>query len=107
MSKFYGKIGYFTNTETTPGVWNPKITEREYVGDLIQNTHRTSSADKTNDDIDVSNKISIISDPYAQLNFHAIKYVEFMGTKWKITNVEVRYPRLILTMGGVYNGQQT
>lgn len=60
-----------------------------------------------NDDINVSNEISILADPYANQNFHAMRYVEFMGAKWKISGVEVQYPRLILSVGGVYNGEQT
>lgn len=106
MAKFYGSIGYSTSVEITPGVWQDQITERKYSGDLIRNTSRWStSSDSTIDDININNQISIIADPYAYQNFHSMKYAEFMGTKWKITNVEVQYPRLILTMGGVYNGK--
>lgn len=106
MAKFYGSIGYSTSVEITPGVWQDQITERKYSGDLIRNTSRWStSSDSTIDDININNQISIIADPYAYQNFHSMKYAEFMGTKWKIANVEVQYPRLILTMGGVYNGK--
>ena len=106
MAKFYGKIGYAEALETAPGVWSESITEREYFGELIRNTRRLQTGDKLNDDINVANEISIIADPFANENFHAMRYVEFMGAKWKITNVEVQYPRLILTLGGIYNGQQ-
>ena len=104
MARFYGVIGYATPVETTPGVWEEKITERTYYGDLIRNTRRLQSADQLNDNINVANEISIVADPYANENFHAMRYVEFMGAKWKISNVEVQYPRLILTVGGLYNG---
>jgi hypothetical protein len=104
MAKFYGKIGYAETVETKPGVYKEEITERDYYGDLIRNTRRLQSGDKVNDDINVSNEISIVADPFANQNFHSMRYVEFMGAKWKITNVEVQYPRLILTIGGVYNG---
>lgn len=105
MAKFYGKIGYASTVETKPGVHEEQIVERSYYGDLIRNTRRLQSADKVNDDINISNEISIVSDPYATNNFHTMRYVVFMGTKWKVSNVEVSYPRLILTLGGVYNGQ--
>ena len=105
MAKFYGKTGYAEALETAPGVWSESITEREYFGELIRNTRRLQTGDKLNDDINVANEISIIADPFANENFHAMRYVEFMGAKWKITNVEVQYPRLILTVGGVYNGE--
>lgn len=104
MAKFYGKIGYDDGMrESPPGVWTEKIVERSYYGDLIKNIRRLQSSDKQNDDINVSNEISIISDPFANENFHMMRYVEIMGSKWKITNVEVMYPRLILTIGGLYN----
>lgn len=105
MAKFYGKIGYAENVETRPGVWRPTITEREYFGDLVKNTRRLESASQINDNINISNEISIVADPYAYQNFHSMRYVEFMGTKWKISSVEVQYPRLILSIGGVYNGE--
>lgn len=105
MAKFYGKIGYANTVETKPGVYEEQIVERSYYGDLVRNTRRLQSADQVNDNINISNEISIVADPYATNNFHTMRYAVFMGTKWKISNVEVSYPRLILTLGGVYNGQ--
>ena len=105
MAKFYGVVGYAKLEETAPGVWQEKIVERSYSGDLGRNTFRVQSSEHLNDNINIANEISIVSDPYANENFHSMRYVEFMGTKWKITNVEVKYPRLILTVGGVYNGE--
>ena len=106
MAKWYGVIGYNETLETRPGVWENQITERNYYGDVIRNSRRLQTTNQLNDNINISNEISIVADPYANQNFHAMRYVEFMGTKWKITNVEVKYPRLILTVGGVYNGEQ-
>lgn len=102
MAKWFGKIGYAETEEISPGVWKEQIVEREYYGDLARNTRRLQTADKINDDIIVSNELSIVSDPYANQNFHSIRYVEFMGSKWKVSSVEVSYPRLILTLGGLY-----
>lgn len=105
MAKWYGVIGYANTFEESPGVWRDDITERTYSGDVIRNTSRWSvSPNGTNDDLNISNQISILADPFAYDNFHSMKYIEFMGTKWKINTVEVQYPRLILTTGGVYNG---
>ncbi len=103
MAKWFGPIGYAETVETKPGVWNEQITERMYSGDVLRNTSRFQNTENLNDDINVSNEISIVADPYANQNFHLMRYVEFMGTKWKISNVEVQYPRLRLTIGGVYN----
>lgn len=106
MAKWFGKIGYAETVETAPGVWKEQITVRDYYGDLIRNTRRLQSADKVNDDLNISNELSIVSDPYAIKNFHSMRYAEFMGAKWKISDVEVLYPRLRLTLGGLYNGEQ-
>lgn len=106
MAKFYGPVGYAETIETAPGVQEEQITERMYYGELIRNTSRLQSAGTLNDDINVANEISIVADPFARLHFHKMRYVEYMGTKWKISGVEVQYPRLILTIGGVYNGKE-
>lgn len=103
MAKWFGKIGFAETVEKTPGVWVEDIVDREYYGDLIRNTRRLQSSDKVNDDVEISNQISIIADPYANENFHAMRYAKFMGSKWKVNSVEVQYPRLILDLGGVYN----
>ena len=105
MAKWYGKIGYIETVEVEPGTWEEQIIEHQYYGDVTRNTRVIQPSDGVNDNINISNNISIIADPYANQNFHNMKYAEFMGTNWKITNVEVQYPRLILTVGGVYNGQ--
>lgn len=104
MAKFYGPIGYAETVETRPGVWKEKITERMYSGDLIRNIRKQQPSDQLNDNINVANEISIVADPFANENFHSMRYVGFMGAKWKIASVEVQYPRLILSVGGVYNG---
>lgn len=105
MAKWYGVIGYAETVETKPGIWEEQITERDYYGDLFRNSRRLQSTDKVNDDINISNQLSIVADPYAINNFYSMRYAEFSGAKWKITDVEVQYPRLILTLGGVWNGQ--
>ena len=104
MAKFYGTIGYVNTVETEPGMWEEQKTERQYSGELVKNARRLESSGGVNDNVNISNEVSIVADPYAYENFHAMRYIKFMGAKWKISNVEVRYPRLILTIGGVYNG---
>lgn len=106
MAKFYGVIGFAETVETSPSVWEERFTKRHYYGDILRNSRRLESSGGTNDNINVANQVSIIADPYANQNFHQMRYVKFMGTTWKITNVEVQYPRLLLTIGGEYNGEQ-
>ena len=105
MSKFYGEIGYAVTKETAPGVYTETVEKRNYYGDLLRNSRSMQSSGQVNENINISNEISIVADPFAMENFHSMLYVNYMGANWKISNVEVRYPRLILTIGGVYNGQ--
>ena len=100
MAKYCGKIGFAVTEETKPGVWTEQMVERRYYGDLTRNTRRLQSSGNLNDNVTISNQISIVADPFANENFH---YAEFMGTKWKIASVEVQYPRLILELGDVFN----
>lgn len=106
MEKFYGKVGYCVTTEdpTESGVFRDVTTERMYYGDVLKNQSRWQSAQNLNDDLRVGNRISILADAYAYQNFSNIKYVEWMGVLWKVTDIEVERPRLILTLGGEYNG---
>lgn len=104
MAKFCGKVGYVMTIETAPGVSEEMAITRTYKGDLIRNLRRVQDGDKVNSDITVSNEISIVADPFAYENFHSIRYVEFMNSKWTVTSIDVQYPRLNLSLGGVYNG---
>lgn len=105
MAKFYGPIGYGETSETSPGVWTETIVERFHSGDVLKNYRKISAGESINDNIDINNQISIVADPYALQHFHTIKYVKWMGAAWKVPSIEVQYPRLILTVGGVYNGE--
>ena len=107
MAKFYGKIGFVATVEDpdNPGVWSEEQVEREYRGELIRvNRRLQSSSNSVNDNITISNEISIVADPYANENMYAMRYVIFGGAKWKIETVDVEYPRLKLSIGGIYNG---
>lgn len=104
MAKFHGKVGYSIAKETSPGVYEDEITEHEYYGDIFKNTTSSQSASQVNDNVTISNEISIISDPFAITYYSYIRYVKFKGIKWKVTSINIQYPRLVLTVGGVYNG---
>lgn len=104
MNKWYGKIGYAVCEEVEAGVWEDTIVEKPYFGDIVRNTRRLQNSGGINDNISISNQISIVADPYAVQNINNMRYIEFMGTNWKVANVEVQYPRLLLDMGEVWNG---
>lgn len=105
MAKFYGVVGYVDTQETAPGVYTEVATERKYYGDVLKNVKRYVSSEYLNDNLTVNNSISIMADAYAYDNFFAIRYVNWMGANWKVTDVEVQRPRLILSLGEVYNGK--
>lgn len=104
MAKFCGTIGYAETQETSLGVHEEVITQRRAYGDVLRNNRKLESGDQLNDDLKLNNQISIVADPYAVRHYFAIRYVEWMGATWTVTNVEVQPPRLILTIGGVRNG---
>lgn len=105
MAKFYGAVGYGQTVETAPGVQTQVITERKYFGDLLRNANRLTEGENLNKDIQVNNSISVVADAFAMEHFHEILYVEWAGTRWSVTTVEVLRPRLNIRLGGVYNGQ--
>lgn len=104
MARFYGRIGFGVTEEVSDGIHESQITERSYYGDVVKNTRKLENGIGVNDDINVANIISIRADAYAYDNFFAIRYVHWMGARWKVTQAEVQRPRLILTIGGLYNG---
>lgn len=104
--KWYGEIGFGVPVETSPGVWEDEITTRKCYGDVLRSSRRLQpAADKVNDDVNISNSLSVVADPYTRQNIYAARYAEFAGAKWKITDIEVSYPRITLTLGGLYNGE--
>ena len=107
MSKFYGKIGFLETVETVPGVWTESFIEKSYSGEVEQ-MQRSWQPDgnKLNGNTTINNRISILADPYAYQHFGSIRYIKWMNQSWKVTNIAVNYPRLVLTIGGVYNGEQ-
>nr|DAT95078.1 MAG TPA: hypothetical protein [Caudoviricetes sp.] len=103
MNRFYGKIGYAETVNTSPGVWEEKIAEKNYYINILRNTRKLQNTSQVNYDVNISNEFSILSDPYAIQNFHSMRYIEWMGCKWKIESVEVMFPRLVLSVGGLYH----
>jgi hypothetical protein len=111
MARFHGVVGYGESVESPAdsGIWVDQITEVSYFGDVVRNSRKLETesnvgATKLNSDISVGNSISIVADQYAIEHFFLIKYVQWAGTLWTVTNVDVQSPRLLLRLGSVYNG---
>lgn len=104
MARWYGKIGFAETKEVEPGIWTEAIVERTYYGDLNRAYFNLQHGDSLSTDLSIAHTISLVADPYADKNFPSMRYVEIKGTKWKINSIDLQYPRLILTLGGVYNG---
>ena len=107
MAKWFGKIGYVVDEEVEPGIWVAKAVEKPYSGDILKNTSRwTQSSNSLNDSTTIDSQISIVADPYAFQHFSSIKYVEFMGDVWEVSTINPQYPRLVISMGGLWNGER-
>jgi hypothetical protein len=106
MARFFGEVGYGETVEdpADSGVWKDVITEYQYQGDVIRNSRKLDKSDSVNGDITVANSISIVADEFALKHFHKIKYVRWAGVPWTVSDVEVKAPRLILSLESVYNG---
>lgn len=104
MAKYAGSVGYAIQVETKPGVWTKVITPKKMRGDVLRSFSLADIGDKVNDDLSMQNRISLIASPFAYENYSRMVYLTYLGTKWKIISVEVQRPRLIVTLGGVYNG---
>lgn len=104
MAKFYGNVGYGEPVESSPGVYSDVITEVPYFGDIIKNSRLETPRDSVNNEISVRNSISIVADAYANQHFFAMRYIMWQGVRWIVSEVTVEPPRLILRLGGVYNG---
>lgn len=103
MAKFYGVIGYVVQKESAPGVWEDVVAEKNYRGDIILNQQRWQGSDKVNDNFNLDNSISVISDEFAHKNIGAMKYIVWNGVKWNIQSISIKRPRIIIQLGGVYN----
>lgn len=103
MAKYYGKIGYAIRQETAPSVWEEKIVTKNFCGEQLNTKSKWQTSSHLNDNITITTQLSIVADPFAMQNFYNMRYAEYLGCKWKIEAVEIAYPRLILTIGGVYN----
>ena len=103
MAKFHGAIGYVRTEETSPDVYSEVITEKNYFGDVIRDVKRLEEGDRFNDNVTIANRFSVIGDSFAYDNIGAIRYIKWGGVAWKVSSVEIQRPRLILTVGGVYN----
>lgn len=104
MAKFYGEIGFGESVEVEPGVWEDVIIERPYFGDVVRDTLEVRQGDKVLNDLRTGNSFSIMADGYAEDNFFAMRYVKWSGARWSVRQVEVKRPRLLIRIGGVYSG---
>lgn len=104
MAKFHGVIGYVRTEETAPGVHTEVVTEYPYTGDVIRASRRWQDSNRVNENLTISNQFSLIADAFAMQNFQTMRYIKWNGVAWKITNIDIQRPRLILTVGDVYNG---
>lgn len=100
--KWYGEIGFKDEIEEEPGVFIPQLVKRNFFGDVLDLSWKEMQGEKINADLHISNKLSVVADPYLRNNFQKIAYVQFEGAKWTVDSVKVGRPRLELTLGSLY-----
>ena len=105
MPRYHGAIGFQEQVETAPGVWREQIVEHQYRGEITRNQIRWNTGSEMNDDLRIDNEISIIFDPYFEQHIASIRYITWMGSKWKVTSLSIQRPRVVLQLGGLYNDQ--
>ena len=103
MARWFGKIGYSIQHETPHGVWVEDFIIKDHYGDILENNRRLQNSESTNDNVLITNRISILSDPFANVNFHNMRWIEYLGIKWKIETASVSYHRIELSLGGEYH----
>jgi hypothetical protein len=104
MARFHGNVGYGISVQTTPGVFSPSIIEREYFGETIEESRQLQQGDQVNPNLTINNRISIVADDFATEHLQAIRYVILYGAYWRVTGCKIQRPRIILSVGGPYNG---
>lgn len=105
MAKYSGLVGYVTEEEISPGVWQPKNNSRKMRGDIIRQTSNNQNDMKVNNDTTLSHRVSLVGDAYAFSNYYDIKWIDIDGYRWKVSSVEVQRPRIIVSLGGPYTAQ--
>lgn len=107
MAKFYGAIGYSIITETSPGVWIDEVVERNYTGDEIKAKRIWQPSENVNPNFTISDSISIVADEFMLANMQMMKYVRWRGAVWSINSISIDRPRMVLAIGGLFNGNTT
>jgi hypothetical protein len=106
MAKFHGKVGFITYVESEGSVYKECVTEKGYYGDVIRLSRRYAPSETINDDLTLNAEISIVADAFAYQNFQSLRYVNYQGANWEVTSAAVERPRIIMQIGGVYNGSK-
>ena len=104
--KFSGIVGYAVQVETAPDIWREVIVERKYHGDVVQTAwHSQAAAQTLNDNPSLNCQIEVVADAFAWANYGNIRYVIYENSKWKVSSIQIRRPRLIINFSSVYNNQ--
>lgn len=100
---WYGQIAFSHQTKDETGVVDDHPILKNYYGQVIRNSKR-DQLQNINPNLSITNQISVIADPFLETSFHDILYVTFMGSKWRVSSVEVQpnNPRLTINISELY-----
>lgn len=107
--KFSGKAGFrIDDVETEHGVYEPIVVVKAIKGSVVINHYQHQNSDKsTIDNVRITNQLSIVANQFLNEHISNLMYIEFQGVKWKVESFDIRPPRVVVSLGGVYNEQQT
>lgn len=107
--KFSGKAGFrIDDVEIEPGVYKPQVVVKAIKGSVVSNSYQHQNSDKsTIDNVRITNQLSIVANQFLNKHITNLMYVEFQGVKWKVESFDIQPPRVVVSLGGVYNEQST
>ena len=106
--KYYGMLGFENTQEIRPSFYDEQPIERPYYGEIYRKTRQLNDSGYVNGEIGYQLELSILADPYLRNHMDTLRYVTLdtkeNSTKWTVTSVDpTTYPRMTLSIGGVYN----
>lgn len=102
--KYSGKIGFATQVEANPGVWEDHIIERDYVGDVLQRTERLDLEGSVIPSYRTTTSFSVLSDGVLKERYSDVRYISWRGVRWSVSSVIHKFPRMEMFVAEEYNG---
>lgn len=104
MGKVKLGVGFGSNQELEPGIYDDVLEEKTYYGEILENRRSFDQGTTLSGDVKITNQFSIMGNTYLFDNLEKIRYVRYRNQLWTVT-VDEGYPRVTFNLGGLYHGQ--